>query len=147
MMRGILLAAFGMGVALAGCSAEPAATPDNTQTRSADIAPSSAEMSERAAAPGTSHRFADWAGEWIGVEGMVLTITPDAPDTYKMTIVPDLETEATVTGRDAADGIAYDWEGEIKTLRAGDGAATGLKWLEGKKNCLVIEEGVGFCRD
>lgn len=104
-------------------------------------------MSEQAAAPTASHRFADWEGEWIGVEGMVLRITPDVPGTYRVTIAPDLDTEATVTGRDAADGIAYDWEGETKTLRAGDGAATGLKWLDGKKNCLIVEDGVGFCRD
>lgn len=146
-MRILLPAVFGMGVILAACSNKPAATTDEMETGAGDIAPPQAEMSEQVAAPAASHRFADWAGEWIGVEGMVLTITPDAPGTYKMSIVPDLETEATVMGRDASDGIAYDWEGGVKTLRAGDGAATGLKWHDGKKNCLIVEEGVGFCRD
>ena len=61
-----------------------------------------------------------WVGKWIGVEGLHLTI--------------------------AKDDIAFTRPDGPQQLRAGDGAATGLKWLADKKNCLIVATGEGYCR-
>jgi hypothetical protein len=38
-------------------------------------------------------------------------------------------------------------DGVRESLRATDGAGTGMKWLAGKTTCLVVRPGEGFCRD
>jgi hypothetical protein len=62
-------------------------------------------------------------------------------------MMSDLDTTGTYIGKDAPGGIACDLKGEPKLLRAAKGDEIGLKWLDGKQNCLMVEESVGFCRD
>jgi hypothetical protein len=57
-----------------------------------------------------------------------------------------LDGVVTFEGRAEGDAIVFDRDGVAESIRAGDGAATGLKWLDGKTDCLVIKEGEGFCR-
>ena len=50
------------------------------------------------------------------------------------------------TGR--GDHISFERNGKTETIRATDGDGTGMKWLAGKKDCLVItKESEGYCRD
>lgn len=120
-MRNRVTVAIALAVMLVSCSTPEQATP--------------------------AHRHADWAGKWVGVEGMFVEITPDKPDTYTIRIQPDLDTLAMVTGRDGPNGIDYPWQGATKTLRAGKGSDAELRYLDGKSDCLIVETGVGFCRD
>ena len=48
-----------------------------------------------------------------------------------------------------ADGpvIRFTRNGKDATLRAVSGEETGLKWLADRKDCLMVEPAVGFCRD
>jgi len=92
-----------------------------------------------------------WVGKWIGVEGLVLTIEKDpaGPGRYRLTNTYSLDQGATGTfaGVASEDGINFTRPDGARVLRASDGAATGLKYLDGKKDCLTVTVGEGYCRD
>lgn len=56
---------------------------------------------------------------------------------------------ADTPGTDAwlGDRIEFRRDGTNESLRAADRDAAGMKWLAGKKNCLTIKPGEGYCRD
>ncbi|MCR5870303.1 MULTISPECIES: hypothetical protein [unclassified Sphingomonas] len=91
-----------------------------------------------------------WIGKWVGVEGLVLEIAKgDEPGRYRITNSWSLDEGDTGTfdGRASEDGIVFR-RGETRVeLVAGDGDATGMKWLAGKKDCLIVAPGEGYCRD
>lgn len=89
---------------------------------------------------------ADWAGRWTGVEGMFLEIVPAGDGTYVLTMQSDLDTLGTYEGRDTADGIAFERGGKELLLKPASGDETGLKYLVGKNNCLMVASGEGYCR-
>ena len=94
----------------------------------------------------------DYTGRWIGVEGMVLDIAPapaptGAPGRYTLTMQWDLDNKGSFDGVAAGDTIAFDRNGIRETLRPTNGAATGLKYLAGKTDCLTVKPGEGYCRD
>jgi len=61
--------------------------------------------------------------------------------------VRNLDGPRTFQGRAVDGGIAFERDGKTETLRAGNGDATGMKWLAGKKDCLLVRSGEGWCRD
>ena len=65
-------------------------------------------------------------------EGFEVFVGTDASGTFK--------------GEAGEDGITFNRPDGPQVLRAGDGAATGLKWLADKKDCLVVNTGEGYCR-
>jgi len=92
-----------------------------------------------------------WVGKWIGVEGLYLTIAKDdniGRGHYLLTMQYGLDAEdsGTFKGEAAEDGIAFTRPDGPQLLRAGDGEATGLKWLADKKDCLIVATGEGYCR-
>lgn len=92
-----------------------------------------------------------WIDQWIGVEGLHLTIAKDdniSRGHYLLTMQYGLDAEdaGTFKGEAAEDGIAFTRPDGPQSLRAGDGAATGLKWLADKKDCLIVATGEGYCR-
>jgi hypothetical protein len=92
-----------------------------------------------------------WVGKWTGVEGLVLVISknqPAGPGHYllEMQYGLDADQSGTFEGQAAAEGISFNREGSTQLLRAGDGEATGLKWLAEKQDCLVVQSGEGYCR-
>lgn len=92
-----------------------------------------------------------WVGKWLGVEGLNLTIAKDdsiGRGHYLLTMQYGLDANDTGTfkGEAAEDGITFNRPDGAQTLRAGDGAATGLKWLADKKDCLIVATGEGYCR-
>ena len=92
----------------------------------------------------------DYTGRWIGVEGMVLDIAPaptGAPGRYTLTMQWDLDNKGSFDGVAAGDTITFDRNGLRETLRPTNGAATGLKYLAGKTDCLTVKPGEGYCRD
>lgn len=88
-----------------------------------------------------------WLGRWIGVEGLALTVAArETPRTYDLHIAL-MDGAGDYTGTAEGDTIRFTRDGVVETIRHTDGAATGLKWLAGKKDCLTIKPGEGFCRD
>lgn len=88
-----------------------------------------------------------WAGKWRGVEGLALEVQKaSAPGKYTLRID---EGQGWQTYEGTAEGstIRFTRNGKDATLRAASGAETGLKWLADRKDCLMVEQGLGFCRD
>lgn len=143
-MRILLLS----GVALlAGC--QPS-TPDPVATAPAPIrplqAPVVAAVVESPEVPATPAPATDaWLGKWIGPEGTFLEL--GKMETGYAITIQSLDGPTHFDGTSAADQIEFTRNGQIESIRASNGAETGMKWLAEKKDCLTIKPGEGFCRD
>ena len=89
----------------------------------------------------------EWAGKWVGVEGLFLDIAPTARQSYYDLTVGLLDGVEHYEGVAQGEAIRFTRNGVQETIRPASGDETGLKWLAGKTNCLVIKPGEGFCRD
>lgn len=91
---------------------------------------------------------ADWIGRWTGVEGTYLVIRAgNGPGRYTLEMQYTLDDSGTFQGTGNADGIGFTRPDGAQQLRHTDGNATGLKYLAGKKDCLTVKSGEGYCRD
>ncbi|WP_374394250.1 hypothetical protein [Sphingopyxis sp.] len=149
MQKSMILTSAMALVLLTGCEKAEAPAPTDTPTTTEEVPVETvpaegAEATDPATAP---HRFADWAGKWTGVEGMYATITPTEPGKYKLEMQSDLDTKGTYDGEDSEHGIKFKRGSEELSLRRGSGDETGLKYLASKKECLIVKEGEGYCRD
>lgn len=131
-------------LAMAACSpqqsAEPGASLDTVAESAADsITAAQASAMESAAELGS------FTGRWQGVEGTSLTVTP-VGDAFQITVV-DLDGPRDFTGEGVADGIQFTRDGQVHTIRKGTGDDTGMKWLAGKKDCIVVAANEGYCHD
>ncbi|OJA06814.1 hypothetical protein QHL1GM_16165 [Halomonas sp. QHL1] len=119
----------------------------NTAASGAPGSGTSTEQSE------PHHQMTDqWVGRWVGVEGLFLEISKDepaGPGHYRLHMRYGLDSDQidTFEGQATAEGISFNREGGPQLLRAGDGEATGMKWLLEKEDCLVVATGEGYCRD
>jgi hypothetical protein len=154
MKTSMILAASTALVLLAGCEKAEAPAPTDTTTTETGVPVETAPAADTAAPADAEadpaiapHRFASWAGKWTGVEGMYVTITPAGPGQYKLEMQSALDTKGTYDGQDSEHGIKFKRGGEELSLRRGNGDETGLKWLAGKKECLIVKDGEGYCRD
>jgi len=86
-----------------------------------------------------------WLGRWDGVEGTYLQLAKKG-DKYVVEI-RDLDGSKTFEGFGDGNRIRFTRDGKTEFLSAGDGQATGMKWLADKKNCLLTRQGEGWCRD
>jgi hypothetical protein len=96
-------------------------------------------------APGGDSPASAWLGRWIGPEGTDLVIAT-GDGRYTVT-VSNLDGPRTFGATPSANGLAFDRDGIRESIRASDGPGTGMKWLQSKRDCLVIRPGEGFCRD
>jgi hypothetical protein len=95
---------------------------------------------------GASPPTADaWLGIWYGPEGTYLDIARNG-ENYDLSIA-NLDGPRTFIGQTITDGIRFVRDGQEATITRTNGDGTGMKWLAGKSNCLVIVKGEGFCRD
>jgi hypothetical protein len=119
------------------------------QDRSQSAAPSSAETNAPPAPTSTqaaANRPTDaWLGQWIGPEGTYLRLSSNG-EKYVVKI-QSLDGPATYEGVASGERIQFERQGKTEFIRSGSGEETGMKWLLGKKNCLIIKTGEGFCRD
>ena len=133
---------------LAGCEkAEAPAPAEPTTTEEVPVEAMPAEGAEATDSAAAPHRFASWAGKWTGPEGMYATITTAEPGKYRLEMQSDLDTRATYDGEDSEHGIRFRRGNEELSLHRGGGDETGLKYLAGKKECLIVKQGEGYCRD
>lgn len=106
---------------------------------------------ETAAAPtetvAASVDVAAWAGKWTGPEGLYATITPGTDGKVALEMQSDLDTKGNYEGTAVADGISFKRGEETLLLKKATGDETGLKYLAGKKDCLMVKSGEGYCRD
>lgn len=145
MQKNVILVSAAALLLLAGCEKAEAPAPAPAATATAEIAAETTPYAgAEAAAP---HRFASWAGKWTGVEGMYATITTARPGQYKLEMQSDLDTKGIYDGSDSEGGILFKRGTETLTLAASTGDATGLKYLAGKKDCLKVKDGEGYCRN
>lgn len=147
MQKMTILASAAALVLLGGCEKAEAPAPADTTTTEVPVetvAADPAEVADPATAP---HRFASWAGRWTGPEGLYAVVTPAEPGEYRLEMQSDLDTRGTYDGTDSEHGIRFARGGEQLTLRRGSGDETGLKYLAGKAECLIVKDGEGYCRD
>lgn len=131
-------------VALAACSGPAPDTSRDGNMTSAGSVERKAPTSAAASAPAPR----DYAGRWVGVEGMVLDIAhAGAPGHYDLTMQWDLDNKGTFDGTANGRTITFIRNDIPETLRPTDGDATGLKYLSGKTDCLTVKPGEGYCRD
>jgi hypothetical protein len=125
---------------IAAC-AKPA--PENAVVASNVADPDITEVADESGGPTP---VADWNGKWVGVEGLVLVVAPGStPETRKLKVTL-MDGTNDYVGTVKGDTIAFVRDGKTETIHAGTGEETGLKYLAGKDDCLIIKSGEGFCR-
>lgn len=85
-------------------------------------------------------------GKWPGVEGTSLNVAKNG-EKYKVEVTGlDKKTE-TFEGTAKGDTIEFKRKDKVETIKAATAEETGMKWLQGEKNCVVITKGSeGYCR-
>ena len=129
------IAALAGALSLAGCQDRPTEAAAPPAGASAPAAPAPAP------APATDA----WLGQWNGPEGTFIQLAGGGGK-YEVT-VRNLDGPRTFPGTAAGDRIEFERDGVKESLRATNGAETGMKWLSEKSNCLTVRSGEGYCRD
>lgn len=84
-------------------------------------------------------------GKWIGVEGTSLTISK-GDGTYLLGF-ETLDGPVSVKGTATQTGILFTRDGQQFNIHKGNGVDTGMKYLATKKNCVVVQQYEGYCKD
>lgn len=93
------------------------------------------------------NRFDGWVGKWTGPEGMFVDVKSLGKGKFQLKMQSDLDTKGTYTGNAEEHGIRFARNGGKFLLYRTNGDETGLKYLAGKKECLMVKSGEGYCRD
>jgi hypothetical protein len=86
-----------------------------------------------------------WLGRWDGPEGTFLNLSRNGA-TYTV-VIRDIDGPRVFDGVDDHGRVRFVRDGKTEYLVAGDGEASGMKWLADKKNCLLTRPGEGWCRE
>ncbi|WP_448658546.1 hypothetical protein ACPVPU_13865 [Sphingomonas sp. CJ99] len=94
----------------------------------------------------------EWTGRWIGPEGTYATILPDeevGPGHYRINMKYGLDDSMAGDFQAVTDGetLRFTRPDGDQVLKRGDGAATGMKYLAEKSDCIYVKSGEGYCRD
>jgi nitrous oxide reductase accessory protein NosL len=84
-------------------------------------------------------------GRWNGPEGTFLLLEGEGGK-YVVTI-QNLDGPRTFDGKGDGNTVTFVRDGKNMSIRPTNGAGTGMKWLAGRKDCVVIDTGEGYCRD
>lgn len=134
MHRTTFLAVLSLALTLvvAGCKDRAAAPPPADPTPTPPVS---------AAAPAADQ----WLGKWNGPEGTFLQLA-GGNGQYEVTI-QNLDGPRTFKATATGDRFEFERDGVRESVRASNGAETGMKWLSEKKDCLTVKAGEGYCRD
>ncbi len=129
-------------------SARMANTPDNSPAAPTDANTNTSNGSNGGSDSTTALQL---QGRWVGPEGTSLSveyIASTAPRKYRLNFVM-LDGPISVIGDETADGkgVTFTRNFETLTLHHGTGPDTGMKWLADKKDCIVVKNSEGYCRD
>ncbi|ESQ76676.1 hypothetical protein [Asticcacaulis sp. AC402] len=141
MTRIIWIAAAAL-FAVTACSPK---TETTTTTRIVAESAATSITSYEASAMESAASMNSFIGTWTGPEGTSLTVTPKGSD-YAVTVV-NLDGPRDFTGTAVNDGLRFTRDGQTFTIRKGTGDDTGMKWLAGKKDCIVVAPSEGYCHD
>lgn len=152
MRRSILLVLFVAAVGVLGaCTSTPEVTkpvpntapsPAASPVASPAVSPS---VDPKAPAAAPSAKVTALEGKWPGVEGSFLNVTKKG-DKYSVEI-KNLDKAETFEGVAKGDTIEFKRKDKLETIKAATAEETGMKWLAGEKNCVVITKGSeGYCR-
>ena len=150
MRRSLLLASLVVSavVALGACQpAEPVkpATPVNSATPITSPSQTASPISSPAADNKTLGRADTLVGTWPGVEGTSLKVEKKG-EKYEIEI-KNLDGSKKYEGTAKGDVIEFSRNGKTETIKAATAEETGMKWLKGEKNCVVITKGSeGYCK-
>ncbi len=91
----------------------------------------------------------DYAGLYTGPEGTYLAIEALDDGTFYLEMRWGLDENmlGNFDGTSVEGGIQFLRDGEKLVLKPVNGDATGMKWLAGKSNCLMVKVGEGYCKD
>ncbi len=128
---------------LVACSPKTASDPGRSSAaaESATVSAASEVASSNTASAVDAIGF---VGKWTGPEGTWLDIQPKG-EGYRVT-VSNLDGPRDFDATAAEGGIRFVRDGQTFVIHPGNGDATGMKWLAGKKDCLVVAPGEGYCR-
>lgn len=110
-----------------------------------DTANTPAATPSASAAPSRTERH--YLGRWTGVEGMYVDVAKRTGGGVTLTMQWDLDHKGRFDGSVTAEGLRFMRDGVAEVAVPGSGDATGLKWLAGKNDCLIVKAGEGYCRD
>ena len=150
MRRSLLLVLFIAAVGVLGaCTSTPEVKPvPNVAPSPAAPAASPAvspSVDPKAPAAAPSAKVTALEGKWPGVEGTYLNVTKKG-DKYSVEI-KNLDKAETFEGIAKGDTIEFKRKDKLETIKAATAEETGMKWLAGEKNCVVITKGSeGYCR-
>jgi hypothetical protein len=85
-------------------------------------------------------------GQWPGVEGTFLKVEKKGE---KFDIeIKNLDGSKKFEGTAKGDVIEFTRNGKTETIKTASAEETGMKWLKGEKNCVVITKGSeGYCKN
>lgn len=85
-----------------------------------------------------------WLGKWTGPEGTFLILAPTGSG-YNVTI-QNLDGPRTFPAILKGRNMTFTRDNINESIHPGIGTETGMKWLVGKQNCLIIKTGEAYCR-
>jgi hypothetical protein len=131
-----------------GSDAPPVAESPAPAPTPAAPAPATMAPPATTSAPGDSADMnAAYLGRWTGVEGMYLVVASKPGGGVTLDMQWDLDHKGTFDGSVTAEGLRFMRNGIAETAVRSDGDATGLKYLAGKRDCLTVKPGEGYCKD
>jgi hypothetical protein len=134
-----LLTAMLATMATVGCSKSESPVDDTVMANDLPNALPSATK-------GPANRFAAWQGRWNGVEGMYVDITPLGGGKYRLEMQHGVDAAAIYVGQDDEQGIRFTRNQTPLMIISGPGDESDLRYLKGKKDCLIVKQYEGYCR-
>jgi len=129
-------------VAILGACTQPEVKPG---TNVPSASPAASPTGSPAAGNTTVGKADSLVGTWPGVEGTSLKVEKKG-DKYEIEI-KNLDGSKKFEGTAKGDVIEFTRNGKTETIKTATAEETGMKWLKGEKNCVVITKGSeGFCR-
>jgi len=155
MRRSLIIASFLVAAiaALAACQPSEAVKPaPNIPVASPLTSPSQPPVASPAVSPSvkedkTAALKADaLVGQWPGVEGTFVKVEKKG-DKYEIEI-KNLDGSKKFEGTAKGNAIEFIRNGKTETIKLATADETGMKWLKGEKNCVVITKGSeGYCKN
>lgn len=151
MRRSLIIASFLVAAvaALAACTAtEPVKPAPNAPVASPSASPVASPTGSPAAKDdkAVAGKADTLVGQWPGVEGTFLKVEKKGE---KFDIeIKNLDGSKKFEGTAKGDVIEFTRNGKTETIKTATAEETGMKWLKGEKNCVVITKGSeGYCKN
>lgn len=155
MRRSLIVASF-LAASVAGLAActptEPVKPISNTPVTNGASPTQTTPVSSPVASPAAkddktvASKADSLVGQWPGVEGTSLKVEKKGE---KFDIeIKNLDGSKKFEGTAKGDVIEFTRNGKTESIKTATAEETGMKWLKGEKNCVVITKGSeGYCKN